>query len=492
MLGLSETVAGVTLAALGNGSPDIFGTFTAIRAGAGRLAVGELLGATLFNTLVVVGAVAFTNSSERIPRRPFARDVLFLIGCVAILLAMIIDGKITALESLGLMAYYLIYVTVVIVGSYVYKQMKAAQRQESSRAAAHAASRAASRVTSRMGTVTELVNPEGDAPELEWPIDDEEEQDPSTLAMGTPRNSEFYSTDTRSLYHVRGSAFLPHLNSELFPFLSGITSAAELEIAGTPAKINLPDGSSAAAVGGDEEEMDASVVRKPSSGEGDFLSLSKGMAETLFPVVHAWGTISWRGKVLSVLTVPIVFLLKLSIPVVHRSEVEKLDRRGNDAGDELNSLIARDLDNEQDDEDDETAEVFLHKRTLKDRLTLENLQFLVNIQIIPIIFGFVLVEPAGLAQVLLTFLLSAGLGFSLAASMRHFGKLITPYSLLVLKAFCGFIMSIVWIYIVAREVVGLLQIVGVILGVDDAVMGLTLFAVGNSLGGRILKFTFAA
>lgn len=44
-LGLSEAVAGSTLLAFGNGSPDVFSTFAALRSNSGLLAVGELLGA---------------------------------------------------------------------------------------------------------------------------------------------------------------------------------------------------------------------------------------------------------------------------------------------------------------------------------------------------------------------------------------------------------------------------------------------------------------
>lgn len=40
MLGLSENLTGVTFLAFGNGSPDLFATFTAIQSGASSLAIG--------------------------------------------------------------------------------------------------------------------------------------------------------------------------------------------------------------------------------------------------------------------------------------------------------------------------------------------------------------------------------------------------------------------------------------------------------------------
>lgn len=49
MLGLSESTAGVTFLAFGNGSPDVFSTFAALNGGTLGLAVGELLGAATFS-----------------------------------------------------------------------------------------------------------------------------------------------------------------------------------------------------------------------------------------------------------------------------------------------------------------------------------------------------------------------------------------------------------------------------------------------------------
>lgn len=48
-LGLNESTAGVTFLAFGNGSPDVFSTFAAIRGGTFSLAIGELIGAATFS-----------------------------------------------------------------------------------------------------------------------------------------------------------------------------------------------------------------------------------------------------------------------------------------------------------------------------------------------------------------------------------------------------------------------------------------------------------
>jgi sodium/potassium/calcium exchanger 6 len=60
-----------------------------------------------------------------------------------------------------------------------------------------------------------------------------------------------------------------------------------------------------------------------------------------------------------------------------------------------------------------------------------------------------------------------------------------------LFCFLGFIVSIAWISTIANEVVGVLKAFGVILGISDAILGLTIFAVGNSLGDLVADITVA-
>src|SRR5947207_2195815 len=54
-----------------------------------------------------------------------------------------------------------------------------------------------------------------------------------------------------------------------------------------------------------------------------------------------------------------------------------------------------------------------------------------------------------------------------------------------LLAFLGFAVSIAWISTLATEVVNVLKTLGVILSISDSLLGLTIFAVGNSLGDRV-------
>ncbi|KAJ6148024.1 hypothetical protein N7497_010006 [Penicillium chrysogenum] len=81
ILGLSESLTGVTFLAFGNGSPDVFSTFAAMRSNSGSLAIGELMGAATFITSVVAGSMALVRPFK-VARRSFVRDVGYFIVAV--------------------------------------------------------------------------------------------------------------------------------------------------------------------------------------------------------------------------------------------------------------------------------------------------------------------------------------------------------------------------------------------------------------------------
>ena len=66
-----------------------------------------------------------------------------------------------------------------------------------------------------------------------------------------------------------------------------------------------------------------------------------------------------------------------------------------------------------------------------------------------------------------------------------------PVAYRTILSLCGFVVSIAWISTIAAQVVGALKALAVILNMSHAIMGLTIFAVGNSLGDLVADVTVA-
>ena len=129
LLGLDENVAGVTFLAFGNGSPDMFATFSAMRTNSGGLAIGELLGAATFITSCVVGSMCIIKPFK-VSRGPFLRDVGFFTVAVSLLLVVLWDNKLEAWEAAAMIMLYTVYVLTVVLGSWFRRQREKRRRYE--------------------------------------------------------------------------------------------------------------------------------------------------------------------------------------------------------------------------------------------------------------------------------------------------------------------------------------------------------------------------
>jgi len=124
-LSCSESLAGVTLLALGNGAPDVF---SAISAGGDSssngdimLSVCSLIGSAFFITTFVMYLAV--NASEpdkkiRVTKRFFTRDLIFLnITMVYLLLIMFVIKEINFYVSAGFIIIYFVFVLIVVFQS---------------------------------------------------------------------------------------------------------------------------------------------------------------------------------------------------------------------------------------------------------------------------------------------------------------------------------------------------------------------------------------
>ena len=114
ILGMSESMAGVTFLAFGNGSPDVFSTFAAMKTNSGSLAVGELIGAAGFITAVVAGSMALVRPFK-VARKSFVRDVGFFIVAASFSMVFLADGHLHLWECAVMVGFYVFYVVTVVL-----------------------------------------------------------------------------------------------------------------------------------------------------------------------------------------------------------------------------------------------------------------------------------------------------------------------------------------------------------------------------------------
>lgn len=114
ILGMSENMAGVTFLAFGNGSPDVFSTFAAMKTHSGSLAIGELIGAAGFITAVVAGSMALVRPFK-VARKSFVRDVGFFLVAASFSMMFLADGHLHLWECAVMVAFYVFYVITVFV-----------------------------------------------------------------------------------------------------------------------------------------------------------------------------------------------------------------------------------------------------------------------------------------------------------------------------------------------------------------------------------------
>ena len=224
------------------------------------------------------------------------------------------------------------------------------------------------------------------------------------------------------------------------------------------------------------------------------------LASTLFPTIYFWRNKNASQKLLAIITCPSVFLLTITLPVVEPTRVA--EGRTSDAsgavpeGSETTLQQPEDLigfspDHSVSPGTGRGAVADLDGQNEiagSDHLSPEvgdwN-RWLVIIQIVMAPFFVVFIAWANVdmtksARKLLTWSAYAMLGslFTLLGVILM-TKANRPPRYRSLLCFVGFVVSIAWISTIANEVVGVLKAFGVILGISEAILGLTIFAVGN-------------
>lgn len=117
-LRLQPEVAGATLLAFGNGAPDVFTAQAAANASDVPLLLGEMLGANCFLTCIVMGSVILVSweGATTVPKKgPFLYNALWYMGAVLTCCLILLDGTISVVEAVILLASYVVYVVTLCI-----------------------------------------------------------------------------------------------------------------------------------------------------------------------------------------------------------------------------------------------------------------------------------------------------------------------------------------------------------------------------------------
>lgn len=117
-LGVSDLLIGLTIVAIGTSLPELASSIAAARKGENDLALGNIIGSNLFNTLAVVGLAATISPMDEIEKAVAYRDMPLM---TALTVALIVlgfrrkgDGRLNRIAGAILLAIYAGYLALLI------------------------------------------------------------------------------------------------------------------------------------------------------------------------------------------------------------------------------------------------------------------------------------------------------------------------------------------------------------------------------------------
>lgn len=120
--GVSDTIIGLTVIAIGTSLPELASSLMAVRKNEHDLALGNVIGSNMFNTLAVVGLAGMINPTP-IEQSFFYRDILLMLGLSVALFVFCIgikgQGRLNRLEGGTFLVVYGVYTWYLINSAFV-------------------------------------------------------------------------------------------------------------------------------------------------------------------------------------------------------------------------------------------------------------------------------------------------------------------------------------------------------------------------------------
>jgi len=109
-VGLSPFIIGVTIVAFGTSLPELVASFVAVTQGVTDVVTGNAIGSNVANILLVVGVAAIVGKNLKVTKNLIDLDLPLLSISTGIFFITAIDGEITLIESIFLLATYFVYI----------------------------------------------------------------------------------------------------------------------------------------------------------------------------------------------------------------------------------------------------------------------------------------------------------------------------------------------------------------------------------------------
>ncbi|TLP37651.1 calcium/sodium antiporter [Arcobacter arenosus] len=116
---ISPFVIGATLVALGTSLPEMAVSMSASLKGSGDIAVANVIGSTIFNIALVLGAVFIISKKINPDRDLFAKDSAWALFPILVFILMGIDGKLNIVDGILFLILMVAYLTFLISSNQV-------------------------------------------------------------------------------------------------------------------------------------------------------------------------------------------------------------------------------------------------------------------------------------------------------------------------------------------------------------------------------------
>lgn len=116
LFGIPSVIIGLTIVAMGTSAPEASVSLSAASSGSNDIAISNVIGSNIFNSLVVVGVCAFLKSfvtDKSILKRDLPVNILASVA----LLVMMLDGRLNRVEGVILLAGIIVYVVSMVISA---------------------------------------------------------------------------------------------------------------------------------------------------------------------------------------------------------------------------------------------------------------------------------------------------------------------------------------------------------------------------------------